>query len=209
LASDVSLAFSIRYLSIRTYTFFREKLHYPLPGLSSLRRWASDLDLRKGIIAQMLCFLKAAGASLAKYEKIAVISFDEMRVSSLYEYDKKNDSIVGPHIQAQVIMVRGLFHSWKQPLYIGFDVKVTADLLNNIIKQLHEIEYDVAACVSDCGSANVGLRKQLGVGSDKTYFSHPVTGDPIYVFADAPHLLKLVRNWLLDTGTNLFTYTVT
>jgi hypothetical protein len=31
-------------------------------------------------------------------------------------------------------------------------------------------------------------------------FLHPMTGKKIHAFSDAPHLLKLIRNWLLDTG---------
>lgn len=29
---------------------------------------------------------------------------------------------------------------------------------------------------------------------------HPITGKIIYLFADAPHMLKLTRNWFLDYG---------
>jgi len=44
----------------------------------------------------------------------------------------------------------------------------------------------------------IGLWKKLNISFDNTYFSHPITND--YYFADAPHLLKLIRNWLIDTG---------
>jgi hypothetical protein len=67
-----------------------------------------------------------------------------------------------------------------------------------IITKLHKISYNVVACVSDCGGSNVGLSKELGVDINNTSFKHPVSDNHIYMFADAPHLLKLFRNWLLD-----------
>lgn len=35
------------------------------------------------------------------------------------------------------------------------------------------------------------------------FFSNPVTTENVYVFADAPHLIKLLRNHFLDSGFNV------
>lgn len=100
-------------------------------------------------------------------------------------------------------MVRGLFGSWKQIIFCDFDQKMTKEILLDLITRLHEIRFTVKAIVSDCGGGNQGLWKSLEVNHKKCYFSHPKTDSNIYVFADAPHLLKLIRNWLLDTGIKL------
>jgi hypothetical protein len=56
------------------------------------------------------------------------------------------------------------------------------------------------------GVRNQGLWKEFEVGKvvrgeqQKTFFSHPITGAKIWVFADFPHLLKLLRNHILDDG---------
>lgn len=134
------------------------------------------------------------------FEKTVVISFDEMKVKSVLEYDVSSDEIVGQHRYMQVIMAHGLFSNWKQPIYLGFDQKVTKEILFSVISELHKITYNVVACVSDCGGGNVGLWKDLGINIDNTSFKHPETNKNIYMFGDAPHLLKLLRNWLLDTG---------
>lgn len=46
--------------------------------------------------------------------------------------------------------------------------------------------------------------KQLHISCSRCeihyFFLHPVTGENIYLFADAPHMLKLLRNWFLDYG---------
>ena len=88
-------------------------------------------------------------------------------------------------------------------MYLDFDKKITKDILYSIIEKLHDIKYSVVACVSDCGGGNVGLWKELHINIDHTFFSNPVSGQNVYFFADAPHLLKLIRNWLLDHGFNL------
>lgn len=100
----------------------------------------------------------------------------------------------------QVIMVRDIFKNWKQPIYVNFDQLVTPGILSEAITILYENAYNVVACVSDCGGGNVGLWKKLGITIDKTYFLHLTTKERIYFLADAPRLLKLIRNWLLDTG---------
>ncbi|CAI6375105.1 unnamed protein product [Macrosiphum euphorbiae] len=123
-----------------------------------------------------------------------------MKILSAYEYDKKNDQVIGPHSQMQVIMVRGIFKNWKQPIYVNFDQQVTPEILNEAISILYENAYTVVACVSDCGGSNVGLWKKLDITIDKTFFLHPITKEKIYFLADAPHLLKLIRNWMLDAG---------
>src|SRR5258705_5989609 len=57
--------------------------------------------------------------------------------------------------------------------------------------------------VSDMGGQNQALWKSLGVDSDTHYFMNPVYDRYVYVFADAPHLLKLGRNNFLDYGFQL------
>lgn len=98
------------------------------------------------------------------------------------------------------MMVRGLCSSWKQVIYVGFDTKMTKDLLYKVITRLHGIGYPVVFCTSDCGSGNVGLWKDLGITIEEPFFLHPVTGDRVVYMPDVPHLLKLLRNWILDGG---------
>lgn len=97
-------------------------------------------------------------------------------------------------------MARGLFANWKQPIYLGFDQKMTKELLENVFVRLHNINYNVVACVSDCGGGNQGLWKNMDVNEQKVFAEHPITNKPVYFFADVPHVLKLLRNWFLDTG---------
>ncbi|KAL4101118.1 hypothetical protein QTP88_021138 [Uroleucon formosanum] len=197
---DISKAFTIRYLSKRCYIYLRNKLHYPLPHVSTLVKWASRLSFRQGILLDVIRIMKIAALNFNELDKICVIQFDEMKIQTAFEYDKKNDQLIGPYRQMQVIMVRGLFKNWKQPIYVDFDQIVTPEILYEVIFILHDNSYKVVACVSDCGGANIGLWNKLNISIENTYFLHPTTNDKIYYFANAPHLLKLTRNWLIDTG---------
>ena len=54
-------------------------------------------------------------------ERLAALSFDEMSIKAEVEYDKSNDSVLGPYSDVQVIMIRGLVKKYKQPVYFDFD----------------------------------------------------------------------------------------
>lgn len=174
----------------------------PLPCLRTLREWASSIDMRKGILDDVLKILEIAGRNMERRERVVILGYDEMSVSETVERDKRNDDIVGPHKEMQVISARGLFANWKQPIYVGFDQQISIPILNEIITRLHAIGFQVVGNVHDCGGGNLGVWKDIGIDheKEKTHMKHPVTNDDIYFFPDVPHLLKLVRNWLLDHG---------
>lgn len=178
-------------------------MNIPLPGISSLQRWASNLSLRQGVLPDVIQIMDVAGQNMNNFEKTTVLSYDEMKIASTLEYDQKEDEVVGPHSYLQIVMARGLFAKWKQAIYIGFDCKITQVILDDIIIKLNNIGYKVVACVSDCGGGNMGLWRELSISIQNTIYRHPVSQEPIYFFADAPHLLKLIRNWFLDNGFTL------
>jgi len=55
----------------------------------------------------------------------------------------------------QIIIVRGIFKNWKQPIYVNFDQQVTPEIIYEAISILYENAYTVGACLSDCGGCNV------------------------------------------------------
>lgn len=94
----------------------------------------------------------------------------------------------------------GLFSKWKQPLYYDYDSPMTREVLFEIISELSACDFKVVAIVSDMGPTNMKLWKCLEITPTNTTFLHPVSGKPIYMFADVPHLIKLARNHFLDSG---------
>jgi len=75
---------------------------------------------------------------------------------------------------------------------------MTKELLKNIITALHEHGFNVIAIVSDMGSSNVRLWRDLCISITNTSLEHPKTNTNVHVFADVPHILKLARNNFLD-----------
>lgn len=65
---------------------------------------------------------------------------------------------------------------------------------------LNFVGFHVVAMVSDLGGANRGLHSHLNISEAKPYFENPRTKEKIFVFADVPHLLKLIRNNFVDHG---------
>lgn len=168
-------------------------------GIASLQRWAKNIDLKHGVLGDVLEIMKLNGESMQSYEKLTVLMFDEVKVASTLEYDVAHDEIVGPHSQMQVIMARGVSSNWKQLIYVDFDQKITKEILFDIIEKLDDIGFKTICCVSDCGGGNIGLWKALDINYENPVFSIP-NGREIVYMPDVPHILKLLRNWLLDTG---------
>jgi len=143
--------------------------------------------------------MKLNGEGMQSYEKLTVLMFDEVKVASTLEYDVVRDEVIGPHSQMHVIMARGIASNWKQQVYVDFDKKMTKEIIFDVIEKLDEIGFKTICCVSDCGGGNIGLWKALDINYENPVFSIPNGREIVYV-PDVPHILKLLRNWLLDTG---------
>jgi len=65
--------------------------------------------------------------------------------------------------------------------------------------------FNVVAVTSDMGPTNIFLWNSLNITPTKNSFLHPDSGKNIHFFADVPHLLKLIRNNIIDHGFNIET----
>ena len=145
--------------------------------------------------------MKNKAETMTDGERACILSFDEMKVTSAWEYRRIDDTILKPHNYVQVGIVRGILGNWKQVVYYDFDQKMTVNLLTTIITAIEKSGYEVHATVCDMGGSNYSLLNQMKISEEKNNFDNPV--DPnrkIHVFADVPHLIKLIRNHFLDHG---------
>jgi len=207
---DVVTGLLIRSFSKKCFDFIREKKLFPLPGSSTLRNWVKNFKCQPGMMEEMKQVLKkflegeAESSSLAK---LAMLSFDEMEICHRYEFDQAADKVFGPFKKVQLVMLRGLCHKWRQPVFYDFDTPMKRDLLFSVIQSAEETGVIVCGITFDLG--NHGLLSSLGVSPEKPFFEHPANSSrKIFVFPDAPHLLKLCRNHLLDDGYRLDEETV-
>lgn len=81
--------------------------------------------------------------------------------------------VMGPNDQMQIVMVRGLFFKFKQPIFVDFDQKVTSEIFMSLITKLHYIGFNVVACVNDNGGGNVGFWSKSGVNFEKNNNNTP------------------------------------
>ncbi|KAG4065025.1 hypothetical protein HA402_004148 [Bradysia odoriphaga] len=197
---EIANGFTHCYLSKRGYNFTIHNLGIPQPSVRTLHRWAENMNVSPGVLKDSLIVLDGLSKTLTEAERQVIIAFDEMACKSLYQYNKSLDLIMGPNKQMQTIMVRGLFSRFKQPIYIGFDEKMSQDLFMSVCSKLHEVNLSVVGSVCDNGGGNIGLWTNSLVDYKNVTMKHPNTGDLIFMFSDAPHLLKLLRNWFLDGG---------
>jgi len=102
-----------------------------------------------------------------------------------------------------VFMIVGLRGHWKAPVAYFFTHTLQAStqqqLVLHTISRLREIGVQVCALTMDGHAMNVAMCSLLGCQLDpakhmKTYFYVEGCSEPIYVFMDACHMIKLVRN---------------
>lgn len=200
---DISSALTLRSLSPRCYKYLRTKKGFPLPSVSTLNQRVQNFDCEPGLLSSVLALLKSKSEMLGNLEKISVLSLDEMSIEKQWSYDKGKDILYKPHTNVQVVMLRGLIGKWKQPIFYQFDESHMQDHLLDIIKEVEHAGYPVVALVHDLGSTNFRIWHKFGVDpvkTKKTSFKNPCADRDVFVFADVPHLIKLIRNNLVDSG---------
>lgn len=188
--------------SKKAYRLIKRQKLIPLPSISSLKKWVTNFDCNPGVLYQVIAVLKRdIGQSANSKTRIATLSFDEMEIKKKFEYFQKNDQVLPPSKKVQVVMLRGLCANWKQPVFYNFDCPMTPEILLDIILKVEEAGIQIVAITCDGGATNQGLLKSLGVSTDRTHFLNPFDSSrKVYAFYDVPHLLKLIRNHIIDEG---------
>ena len=156
------------------YNWMREQLGFPLPGLSTLHKWLSDLELRPDTWDQQMVLLARLMAPLSDRDRCCILMMDEMSVMGLVTYDRQGDQMLGSFKHVQVHCAGGLFKPWKLPVMYAFDSAVQPDTLRQLISAMEVAGARVMATVSDMGGSNQGLWRRLGIkhGGD-TFFPNP------------------------------------
>lgn len=141
-------------------------------------------------------------SEVSELPKLASLTFDEMNIAQCLEHDASSDRVFGPHKKIQVAMLLGIFQRWKQPVFFDFDVPMKLDLLFRIIISAESQGIQIWDIAFDLG--NSGLLGELGATEDRPYFPNPFDPErPIFAYPDPPHMLKLLRNHVLDQGVTL------
>ena len=177
--ADIVQSLSLRCISMKGYKYLREKLNFPLPGMTTLRNWTRGFQTPPGLLALSLKTMAGVRETFSDIERLVILSFDEMSVDARVCYDSVEDRVYGPCKEVQVIMVRSLCSHWKQPLYFAFDQNMTRDILFEAIRGVEEVGYRVIATVCDLHAINRNLlwfpceQGGLNVQCEDSWFPHP------------------------------------
>lgn len=211
-----NFSLALHYKSPSAYKFLRDNIR--LPAISSIHRWIGRSNFLPGFNELLMKQIKLKTENMSTFERKCIICFDEMSLNECLEYNKHLDLIEGfedlGHVgrknkaanEALVFMARGLYATWKLTLTYFVSrsgVKSTnlREILLAVVEKTIEIGLLPVATVCDQGPANRSTYLQLGVHPENPHFS--VNDNNIIALYDAPHLIKSLRNNLLDGNYSL------
>nr|XP_034838846.1 uncharacterized protein LOC117994979 [Maniola hyperantus] len=193
-----------------------------LPKRKTLSTLLQKINLKPGKTVELFEELKKPVTKLNDNHKFCTIIFDEMAISPNLTYCRKNEIIgmvddgeekkkqICDHVL--VFMVRGIIKKFKQPVYFTFCRGSTkADSLKaqikTVIKEVEATGLKVVATVCDQGASNRAAINSLLNETRIEYLrdNKEWTGGffelnkkKIFPLFDAPHLMKGIRNNLLN-----------
>lgn len=200
---DIASAMTLKSLSPKCYRYLRNVKGFPLPSETTLKDRTRNFTCEPGILSSVLQLMKSKSDTIDAKEKLVVMCLDEMSISKQWSYDKGTDTLYKPHKYVQVVMLRSLVGQWKQPIYFQFDDSKMHDIVLDLIEKVEAVGYQVIGIVHDLGPTNLRLWKTLGIDpvkTNKVSFKNPCADREVFLFADVPHMIKLIRNNLLDSG---------
>lgn len=220
-----SFALTLHFYSPKAYKFVRKTWDNLLPAISTLKEWYRVVDGEPGFTEEAL---HAIGLRASDPSKPVIINLtlDEISIREQLIYSgnrfhggidlgtglsggEDSDNIIKAK-NALVFMAVSQTENWKIPIgYFLIDSlngEERANLLTLAFENLHKVNCKVFSITFDGASANLSMCTSLGANfkyneNFKPYFQNPITQEPVYIFWDLCHMVKLVRNTLGDKGT--------
>ena len=135
--AEIGKALVLRKFSRRAYSFARGTLLWPLPHPRTLQRWSRPIPARPGFQPAAQVLFAHLRHNSKDFLRLAIIGFDEMKLSSQPSYSSKNDRVYIAS-QAQTFVARALFGKWKVILYYNYDTNATKELILHVINYAEE-----------------------------------------------------------------------
>ncbi|XP_058065529.1 uncharacterized protein LOC131215160 [Anopheles bellator] len=198
---DLLKALELRCISAEAFDYVLNQLNYPFPAPLQIAQWIQSAYLATGVNATAFRLLKAYAPLLHNpADRICSLNFVKVDVPVRYSYDRVRDQIVGPNAQLHCLYVQGIFSQWKQIVHVDFDLVYSVKLVERVAEMVHEAGYRIAAITMPCDRETADMWNELGVSFQKHYIRHPLTDDPIYIFACPDTILTTMHRVLLDGG---------
>ncbi|CAL8078358.1 unnamed protein product [Orchesella dallaii] len=192
-------------------TLMKMGLH--LPNRSTLGRWTKQLPMFPGLNHRLLSCIQKIMEKFNDEDLDCLITWDEVGMKEFIEYNKFYDMFEGiidfgehgrtlePANEALVFMIRGINSSWRFPISFYFSKGATpSEMLEKIvvdnIKAVQNIGLRVRLGVCDMSFTNQGLYRAWSITPSNP--SKIFNDQQVYFIHDTPHLIKLVRNNLIN-----------
>lgn len=179
-------------------------------------RWLETVECRPGFNTAVLKALQDKAANNPQEYKHCTLMLDAMSLKRQIDYDQKLGRMVGfvdigdgedPSDEAKealVFMLVGLRGHWKMPIAFFLTRTLNAAVQSRLIKHALQLANDsglvITALTMDGHATNVSMCSLLGCtlkpNNVQSFFVDPVSQRRIFIFFDACHMLKLVRNML-------------
>ena len=199
---DIVNGLIMRSMSSKLYEYLRKNDFLKMPGTSTLKAHTKDYSICPGTQYQSLKILQKKLEVLEEpRERLAFLCFDEIELRKCYEFDQRENRVYGPYSKAQVAMLRGICSSWKQVIFVDFDFPMTKKKVDSLITAAEKHGVEVHGITMDLG--NKTLMSEIDFHKAGLELNFPNDYDKsrtVHVFPDAPHLLKSLRNHILDHG---------
>lgn len=211
---ELAQAFSLQKLNRKLYANLQQRYSLPLPLPTEIDQFVGKvrIESNRHLLDNVLNMLRFDGEHMTELERVAVLQISQFPLKHSYTYVEKSDFILHSNSDHLfVILVRGLIGDWQHPIYVNSSDEGLTSIIKSAVIKLNDIQFNVIACCSrfeDIASSSIWT--ELGVCRGYSYFSHPVTNDPIYTFYYVDDILRSVHHHLMtkngfhtDTGTTI------
>lgn len=209
-----AFALTLSFYSPRAYNFVRNTFVKSLPHLGTISRWYRSVNGSPGFTKEALTALSIKQKKVT-YPLVCNLVMDEMSIRRQVEWTGTKFTgyvDVGTNIEGDalpearevlVFMLVCLNDSWKVPvgyfLLDGLSATEKAQLVTKCLEFVQESGIEVTSLTFDGAPVNLTMAEKLGADFSnphiiKSSFKHPVTNSEVYIYLDACHMIKLVRN---------------
>lgn len=211
-----SFAISLHYFSPNAYSHVRQTFANSVPHPHTISRWYQTLNACPGFSSEVLQVLQdqcssTPGICALMLNSIQIredLKWDGHHLHGLINIGVFYDDDSAPLAkEALVFHLVSINSSWQQ-VPVGYFLVDSASgqqlcgLVQQCLILLNEINVQVVSLTCEGTWANISMANQLGcnisVENLKTDFPHPITAQPVYFFVDPCHMLKLVRNTIIE-----------
>lgn len=210
-----AFALTVNFYSPKAYNYLREVFNNKLPAPSTIRSWYSNTKGLPGFTLEAVEILKQRCEAAGDKKLYACLTMDEMAIRQQIQWSKVENRFVGyvdhgliipdPNDlpltkEALVYLITCINERWKIPvayfLVAGLTAKERADITRSVLEFIAPSGIEIIAITFDGLPANISMCKELGVDilNNKTVLEHPIGEHNIFIFLDAAHMLKLIRN---------------